>query len=131
MKGIIISIIAAGALIALALMYGGQKPQGDNLPVIPANNVSMVDGKQIIEILARGGYNPRHSVAKAGVPTTLRMNTNGTVDCTSVLRIPSMNITKNLPLSGATDIDLGKQPAGILVGTCGMGMYPFDISFQN
>ncbi len=94
------------------------------------NNVSVIDGKQIIEIKAKGGYRPTHSIAKAGIPTTLRLNTNGTFDCSSSVRIPSMNINQNLPLSGTTDIDLGIQKVATLQGTCGMGMYPFDIKFE-
>lgn len=93
-------------------------------------NVSLVDGKQIIEIRAKGGYRPTHSVAKAGIATILRINTNGTFDCSSSVRIPSMNISQNLPLSGTTDIDLGIPKVTTLDGTCGMGMYPFDIKFE-
>ena len=58
------------------------------------------------------------------------MNTNGTFDCTSIVRIPKLNISQNLPISGSTDIDLGTQKVATLQGTCGMGMYPFDITFQ-
>ena len=94
------------------------------------NNVSIENGKQIIEIRAKGGYRPVHSIAKAGIPTILRINTNGTFDCSSSVRIPSMGIGQNLPLSGTTDIDLGVQKVTTLQGTCGMGMYPFDIKFE-
>ena len=69
-------------------------------------------------------------MAQSGVPTILRINTNGTFDCSSSIRIPSMNIQKNLPQSGVTEIDLGTNEKGILKGSCGMGMYPFQIEFQ-
>lgn len=85
---------------------------------------------QIIEITAKGGYTPRSSIAKANVPTILRINTNGTFDCSSSVRIPSLGIFQNLPQSGVTDINLGTNGAGKLYGTCGMGMYPFEINFQ-
>lgn len=94
------------------------------------NNVSIVDSKQIIEITARGGYQPRKSVAKAGMPTIIRFNTNGTFDCSSAVRIPSLDISRNLPQRGTTDIDIGSPKLGILYGTCGMGMFPFEIDFQ-
>ncbi len=86
--------------------------------------------QQVVEITAKGGYNPRVSFASAGVPTILRFNTKGTFDCSSSVRIPSMNISKILPNSGITDIDLGVQKIGTLQGTCGMGMYPFEIQFK-
>ena len=125
-----ISILIAAVLIGGAILFSskGSSQQGTNTS---ANNVSIVDGKQIVEITAKGRYQPRTSAAKADIPTILRFNTNGTFDCTSVIRIPSLNITKNLPPTGATDIDLGSPKVGTLQGRCGMGMYPFEIDFQS
>jgi plastocyanin domain-containing protein len=88
-----------------------------------------VDGKQIVEITARGGYQPRVSIAKAGISTILRFNTNGTFDCSASVRIPSLDISKLLPQSGSTDIDIGSQQVATLNGSCGMGMYPFQVEF--
>lgn len=128
MKATVISIIAAIVLIggAFILTTGGKTPQ-----VVNANNVSIVDGKQIIEISAKGGYQPRKSIAKAGIPTIIRFDTKGTFDCSSSVRIPSMNISRNLPQTGSTDIDIGTQRVATLQGTCGMGMYPFEVEFQS
>ncbi|MFA5888914.1 MAG: hypothetical protein WCW47_02590 [Candidatus Paceibacterota bacterium] len=129
MKGITISIIIAVGLIGAVLILGKNKSgPGEGIPV---NNVTIVDGKQIIEIQAKGGYSPRKSVAKAGIPTIIRFNTAGTFDCSSFVRIPSMNISQNLSQSGTTDIDLGSPTVAILQGMCGMGMYPFEINFTN
>lgn len=100
-------------------------------PAPNANNVKVEDGVQIVEITAKGGYLPRVSTAKAGMPTMLRINTKGTFDCSAAVRIPSMNVSKMLPQSGVTDIDLGTQEAGTLAGTCSMGMYPFEIIFES
>jgi plastocyanin domain-containing protein len=127
MKGIIISIIIAVLLFLGAMMLSSKQSQSTS---IPANNVSVIDGKQIIEIKAKGGYQPRTSVGKAGIPTVIRFNTDGTFDCSASVRIPSLNISKILPQSGSVDIDIGIPQAGILRGTCGMGMYPFAIDFQ-
>ncbi len=104
---------------------------GDTGQVVNANNVTIVDGKQIIEINAKGGYQPRKSIAKAGIPTIIRFNTKGTFDCSSSVRIPSMNISKLLPQTGSTDIDIGSGKLGTLQGSCGMGMYPFEVEFQS
>lgn len=129
MKATTISIIAAVVLIGGAFMLtrGGGAPQ----QVANANNVSIVDGKQIIEISAKGGYLPRKSIAKAGIPTIIRFDTKGTFDCSSSVRIPSMGISKLLPQTGSTDIDIGTQKVATLQGTCGMGMYPFEVEFQS
>lgn len=103
----------------------------NNSSLTPADNVSIASGVQIIDLRAKGGYFPEKSVAKAGIPTILRVNTSGTFDCSSALRIPSMNISRNLPPSGRTEIDLGNPQVGTLQGTCGMGMYPFEINFES
>ena len=128
MKLITLSIVIALILIGGVLVLGKNKSgPGDNIPV---SNVTVVDGKQIIEIQAKGGYYPRKSVAKAGMPTIIRFNTAGTFDCSSFVRIPSMNISQSLSQSGTTDIDLGSPTVATLQGMCGMGMYPFQVNFQ-
>lgn len=125
------SIIIAALFIGGAILFtlGNTAPSGQQAP--SANNVSIVGGKQIIEINAKGGYTPRTSVAKAGLPTIVRFVTNGTFDCSSFIRIPSMGISKALPQTGVTDVDVGIAGAGTLQGMCGMGMYLFQINFQN
>lgn len=129
MKATVLSIIIAIVLIGGAFMLANNNGGTDS--TANANNVSIVDGKQIIEITARGGYKPRNSVAKAGIPTIIRFETSGTFDCSSSVRIPSLNIFKSLPQSGSTDIDVGTQLVGKLVGSCGMGMYPFSVEFKS
>lgn len=129
MKATAISIIIAVILIGGALIF--TKSGDDSKQVTNANNVSIVDGKQIIEINAKGGYLPRKSVARAGIPTIIRFNTKGTFDCSSSVRIPSMNISKNLPQTGSTDINIADSKLGTLQGSCGMGMYPFEVEFQS
>ena len=129
MKSLVLSISIAVILIGGAFMLSRGNPSTDNSAL--ANNVSIVDGKQIIEIRAKGGYQPRTSVAQAGIPTIIRFNTKGTFDCSSSVRIFSMNISKYLPQSGTTDIDIGTQQIGTLQGSCGMGMYPFEVEFRG
>ncbi|OIO30518.1 hypothetical protein AUJ77_03005 [Candidatus Nomurabacteria bacterium CG1_02_43_90] len=128
MKPLFLSIFVASILVLFAFFvtHGGRV--GSNVPI---KNVSIVGGKQIIEIQARGGYQPQRSIAKAGTSTTLRFVTSGSFDCSSAVRIPSLQISKNLPSSGTTDIDIGISKQGVLQGMCAMGMYPFEIDFQN
>ena len=116
--------LAAGA--GYVIFSGGNTSSN-----VPENNVSMVDGKQIIAIYAKGGYFPKITTAKAGVPTVITMDTQGTFDCSSALQIPSLNYQKNLPPSGQTSIDVPPQNAGTtLQGLCSMGMYSFAINFN-
>lgn len=125
---------AAGILVALTLVFGGvfflRGSAAETAPVA-GSNVGMEDGKQIVTIRAKGGYLPGTSAVKAGVPTVLRFETAATFDCASSVRIPSLGISKNLPPSGATDIDVGVLQPGKLLGTCGMGMYRFTINAEG
>lgn len=98
--------------------------------VTSSSNVTMENGVQIITLQVRGGYSPRQSVAQAGIPTVIRFVTNNTFDCSIAIRIPSLNLSKYLPQTGSTDINIGTQPAGTLRGSCGMGMYPFEVEFR-
>ncbi len=91
----------------------------------------VVDGKQFIDITAKGGYSPRVVLAKAGVPTVLRVNTSGTFDCSASLVIPKLSYQKFLKSSGTEDINISaEQATGTLQGLCSMGMYSFQVKFQ-
>lgn len=131
MKPTIISILVTVILIGGALAITRNSSPYETDDNLPESNVSVIDGKQIIEIRAKGGFLPRKSVAKANIPTILRFNTQGTFDCSSIVAIPSLGISRALPPMGTTDLDLGVQKIGILQGMCGMGMYPFEIEFQS
>lgn len=123
--------IILGALIAgcvLLFVLSGASRNGDLGKV---DNVSIVDGTQVVTIDVKGGYRPRVSTAKAGIPTVLRFDTDGTYDCSSSIRIPSRNISRFLPPSGSTDIGLGTSTAETLAGSCGMGMYSFQVNFEQ
>lgn len=117
----VVAVLAAAALIGFAVF--GRSDSAVGIATIP-------DGAQVVEISAKGGYQPASQAAKAGVPTVLRVKTDGTYDCSTALRIPSLRVSKQLPPTGETLIDLGTPAAGTLRGTCSMGMYSFEINFQ-
>lgn len=130
-------IVGFSAVILIAIIAIASRPSTPKVTKYDINqtaaaNVSMANGEQIIEISAKGGYSPRATVAKAGVPTIIRVKTNATFDCSSSLRIPSMNYSQVLPATGTTDIPLPAQAAGsTLKALCSMGMYNFSINFNS
>lgn len=127
-KPIIVSIIISGLLIGGALWFVSGK-SGDD--VGNASVVSVVGGKQIIDIFAKGGYSPRIIAAKAGLPTVLRIKTSATFDCSASLVIPALSYQKFLQPSGAEEIAVNPaQAQGVMRGLCAMGMYNFQIRFQ-
>ena len=93
--------------------------------------VSFSEGKQIIDIFAKGGYSPRIISVKAGLPTVLRMKTENTYDCSASLVIPAISYRRFLPPTGITEISISAEQArGAMRGLCAMGMYNFQIRFQ-
>lgn len=129
MKKSLIPIIVAAIVIA-GIFIIAKVNSSPKVQVADGSNVSIVDGKQIVTINVKGGYQPINSVAQADIPTVIRFVTKGTFDCSSSIRISSLNVSKVLPQTGSTDIDGGIPQVGVLQGTCGMGMYQFTISFQ-
>lgn len=123
--------IGVGVLIILGAFFL-RGDRADTVRVVPTDitsNVFMEGEKQVVTIDAKGGYLPEVSVAKAGVPTIVRFNTTGTFDCSASVSIPSRDVSQVLPQTGTTDIDIGINQKGPLEGSCGMGMYPFQIEF--
>ena len=125
-KSILISVCISALLIFGAFWFTGGSVGVDN-----ETAVSVVDGKQLIDITAKGGYSPRVILASAGVPTTLRVNTKGTFDCSASLVIPKLQYQKFLSPTGTEEIPISAEEAqGTMQGLCSMGMYNFQIKFQ-
>ena len=131
MNSTTISIVVAVLIVFGAILFSQRGSTSGVAVTTNADNTSIVDGKQIVTVLAKGGYFPQKSVAKSGIPTFVRFTTNESYDCSSSIRIPSLDISRSLPQTGTTDIEIGTPSSGIVNGTCGMGMYSFEINFIN
>lgn len=124
------SIVIAVIVIGGAVLFG----QRDTAPIVAGirSNVSVTAGTQVIDIVARGGYAPKLTTAKADMPTVLRVKTEGTYDCSSAIRIPSLGYSKTMEATGITEITVPPQKAGsTLQGVCAMGMYSFQVQFET
>lgn len=130
-KSSVLILCTISVLLIAAIFFVGSSKKTPSMSIADGANVHMEGSTQIIEIKAEGGYFPERSVAKAGIPTVLRFSTGGAFDCSSSIRIPSLNMSKILPRNGSEDIALGTPEVGPLQGMCGMGMYPFSIEFKS
>ena len=127
---VIISLAFSVVLIGWAFWLVSPKSGTDN-GTITTPTATIVDGKQLIDIRAKGGYSPRSVTAKAGMPTILRITTSGTFDCSASLVIPKLSYQKFLQPTGTEEIAITTEQAqGTLQGLCTMGMYNFQIKFQ-
>ena len=135
---LIAAIIIVGAIIYTnkdsgvgALSREDKGYQAEPEETVNKDNVTEENGNQIIKILAKGGYFPRITAAKADVPTVLRMETKSSFDCSIALVIPAIKYRANLKPTGVTDITIPPQKAGtVLNGVCAMGMYNFQVKFD-
>jgi plastocyanin domain-containing protein len=129
--------VIIGSLVVMVLAIGGifmlLRGGGSNAPASSTGqtNVSVIDGKQVVEIKAKGGYAPRVTAAKANMPTVINVQTNGTFDCSSALTVPAIGFRTMLPSSGVTPIEIPpQQPGTTIKGVCSMGMYSFAVNFN-
>ena len=124
------AIIGAGLLIAGVILMGDGNGEAGNTSAIAT--ASIEDGVQYIDITARGGYTPRKVKAQAGIPTVLRMKTEGTYDCSLSLVIPDIGYQNFLPQTGVETIEIPvDKTQGTLRGMCSMAMYHFEINFEE
>ena len=125
-------IITLALVIGIGIVFlGGSKSKNSIATSQETQNIEIKDGIQYITINAKGGYSPKISTAKAGIPTKLIVKTNGTYDCSAALVIRSVGFQKILDQTGEEVIDLGTPKAGQpLQGLCSMGMYNFAINFN-
>jgi plastocyanin domain-containing protein len=127
-KNIIISVIISFVLIGGTLYFISDKPASLGDEVTQLKNVEIRDGVQYVTIIAKGGYSPRVTQVKGGIPTKLVVKTNGTYDCSASLAVRSVGFQQILQSTGEEIIDLGAPKSGDTVqGVCGMGMYNFQI----
>ncbi len=127
MNKTVLSIITVGLVIALGIIFSS----GSAGEIADGKNVEVKDGVQYITVNARGGYWPKVSNAKAGIPTKLVVKTEGTFDCSASLVIRSINYQKILDQNSEEIIDLGVPEVGQKTqGVCSMGMYNFVINFS-
>lgn len=125
------ALMFGGIAVLLLIVFLSVRNNGASSVATTSGAVSMESGTQVIDIAAKGGFTPSSVEAKAGVPTELRVSTNGTYDCSSTLIIPSIGYQATLKPTGTESIALtAAQAKGTLEGTCGMGMYKFEIAFN-
>lgn len=125
----IITFIVAILILGFVIFSSGggsSSSQTSNSQTITTEN-----GKQIVSFKTKGGYIPTSVKAKSGEPTILRFVTQSSFDCSTAVTIPSLQISKNLPNTGTTDIEIPTQKAGTnMLITCSMGMYSSRILFE-
>jgi len=126
----IIAVLAVATLWYATTHSTPPTPAQVAAPATPATAVASTVETQVFEVAVKEGYHPREISAKAGVPVTLKMKTQGTFDCSAAFSIPKLGIRTQFQPTGVATIEIPAQKAGdSIYGVCGMGMFSLVIKF--
>jgi plastocyanin domain-containing protein len=84
---------------------------------------SAAPGETVTIRVDGSGYHPSRIRASANTEITLSFLRTTDECCGQQLKVPSMNITRDLPLNQAVPVTVRVPPSGELAFTCGMDMY--------
>jgi plastocyanin domain-containing protein len=108
--------------LALAALGCRNSPQPAAPPALPTT--ASVEAGGTVAVLVDGeGYHPAEIRAPAGAQVTLAFRRTTDESCGQQLRIPAMNLQRDLPLNTAVPITVTVPASGALAFTCGMNMY--------
>ena len=79
-KNTIISIIISIAFVGGTLYFISDRSSSSGGEVAQSQNVEIRDGIQYVTVTAQGGYSPRVTEIKGGLPTKLIVKTDATTD---------------------------------------------------
>ena len=128
---IIISIGIIGGLLIAAVLVLNSSPKKATSQAVLGSSVTMVGDKQVVNIVAKGGFSPSRVELSANKSTTLHISTNDTFDCSNTLIIPSLKKQLSLPANGETEVEIPAQSPGAQINaTCSMGMYNLQLNFK-
>lgn len=123
-----VSFVTIVLVIVMAVLLFNSRP--NNPPTVLSSQVEIVDGVQIAEIYAKNGFTPGKLTLKSDTVTKLRITTKDTVDCSNVISIPKIQIQRNLPVTGTTDVEIPPQSTGTkLTATCSLGQNTLQLEF--
>lgn len=111
-------------VLAMALSAFGckdsnaQNPQ----PSLPAS-ATVQPGGTVTVLVDGEGYHPAEVRATPGSRITLAFRRTTDESCGQQLRIPSMNLQRDLPLNVTVPVAITVPTSGALAFTCGMNMY--------
>ena len=94
---------------------------GENLKKV-SNKISMPINALQLKINANG-FAPAILKIQANKATKIAVTRDSRPNCGNKIVIPSLGISRELPLGQTVVIELPAQPAGEFHFTCGMGMY--------
>ncbi len=127
------SYVSAG--LVLATLAGCQQTStspapSPATPVAAAAPERVAPGGIVTIRVDASGYHPSRVTATAGSEITLSFLRTTSEGCGEQLKIPSLSITRDLPVNVAVAIPVRVPASGSLGFTCGMDMYRGSVVVQ-
>lgn len=121
--------LLAAALSMGTAMCKSSDPPAAQPPALPAS-ATVAAGGSVTVLVDGEGYHPAEVRAPAGAQITLAFRRTTDECCGQQLRIPSMNLQRDLPLNTTVPIQVTVPANGALAFTCGMNMYRGSVVVQ-
>jgi len=87
-------------------------------------SANLVGGEQVIDIfVSPTSYSPNYVKVRSGISVRMNFTASGGLGCTSQVRIPSLGLSRDLPLNGTGTLAFTPTQPGKVIWTCSMGMY--------
>lgn len=90
-------------------------------PAVTASAPSAAHQEARIDVTTT--YQPQRLQVRAGIPTSLKLVSNGAKGCIRAFTVPAYNILAMLPETGETVVELPAAEPGEIAFSCSMGMY--------
>lgn len=122
-SGALVLVLALGNLGSGLALTGFRFSSVFQNPTAAAGSVPTTRGgmQEVAMKVTRSGYVPNNLTVKAGVPVRWKIDGSGTAGCTSIMTIPTLNISQALS-RGENIIEFTPPQKGQLAFMCSMGM---------
>ena len=115
MEGTEIAVVVGGIAVIAALAWYFFAPR-------TAVGAQLEGGRQVVDIVVRGGYSPNLVRVEAGKPVRLRFDRQENSDCSARVVFPDLRRSASLAAFGTTTLDLDITEPGEYAWACGMNM---------
>lgn len=99
-------------------------------PAVPAGQPASQQGHTVRVLVSEKGFEPSRITLRAGAPARLTFVRTTDATCATEVAVPSLNITRMLPLNQPVDIEFTPNKAGDIAFACGMGMFSGTLLVQ-
>lgn len=112
-----------GALVMVDSPYSFQNELAAARAVFGLTSESTAAATNITINVLADGYEPNAVTVPAGTPVRLALKAAARLGCTSIFRIPKLNVEEELIAGQTTTVVVTAPTPGRYTFTCGMGMY--------